>query len=148
MPLLYFIFFKMSCTKLFIFQIIYTHVWQKLLVYLSQRTIFYFILFWPSINLYQYLFQSFRCLFDINRLVSENNLTLVGATWFRSTTDDYVYYRQIARSPRQEGTICKRAYSKYIDSTCPIAGTAVILPSIISIFVFVLIANLFTYTQQ
>ncbi|XP_060564390.1 uncharacterized protein LOC132723646 [Ruditapes philippinarum] len=88
-----------------------------------------------------------RCLFDINRLVSENDLTLVGATWFRSTTDDYVYYRQIARNPSQETTICKGGYSNYIDPTCPVASSNILIPSFVSIFIVAFIANLFTFPQ-
>ncbi|KAL4224458.1 hypothetical protein ACF0H5_017910 [Mactra antiquata] len=36
-----------------------------------------------------------RCLFDINQAVTKNNLTLVGATWFRAATDPYVQKRRV-----------------------------------------------------
>ena len=37
----------------------------------------------------------FRCLFNVTELVEEQNLTLVGASWFTATTDIYVAHRKI-----------------------------------------------------
>ncbi|KAH3806189.1 hypothetical protein DPMN_005860 [Dreissena polymorpha] len=62
-----------------------------------------------------------RYLFDINRLVSDHNMTLVGATWLRATTDDYVTYRLVAREPGNEASLCAKypGYSK----PCPTSGS-------------------------
>ncbi|XP_052239058.1 uncharacterized protein LOC127850223 [Dreissena polymorpha] len=62
-----------------------------------------------------------RYLFDINRLVSDHNMTLVGANWLRATTDDYVTYRLVAREPGNEASLCAKypGYSK----PCPTSGS-------------------------
>ncbi|XP_052239157.1 uncharacterized protein C56G2.4-like isoform X2 [Dreissena polymorpha] len=63
-----------------------------------------------------------RYLFDINRLVSDHNMTLVGANWLRATTDDYVTYRLVAREPANENSLCANypGYSK----PCPTSGSS------------------------
>ena len=41
---------------------------------------------------YHYYFYHCRCLFEVQRFVSENQLAFVGATWYTSTSDAYVAY--------------------------------------------------------
>ncbi|XP_053376520.1 uncharacterized protein LOC123534091 [Mercenaria mercenaria] len=43
-----------------------------------------------------------RCLYNINEAVAENNLELVGATWLRATTDEYVIYRNIQKGDNED----------------------------------------------
>lgn len=80
-----------------------------------------------------------RCLYDINRAVSENNLTLVGATWFRATTDAYVRQRYIERG-NPETEVCKGqpGYSK----PCSTQGSPISLPSTVVLGLMFLLAIL------
>ena len=35
---------------------------------------------------------NFRCFFEVDRLVAENNMKFVGATWYTAAYDPYVAY--------------------------------------------------------
>ncbi|KAJ8312400.1 hypothetical protein KUTeg_009773 [Tegillarca granosa] len=48
-----------------------------------------------------------RCLFDVSRMVSDNNLKLVGASWFKATNDEYVRHNHANRNRDNIATICK-----------------------------------------
>ncbi|KAH3806192.1 hypothetical protein DPMN_005857 [Dreissena polymorpha] len=48
-------------------------------------------------------------------------MKLVGATWLRATTDDYVTYRRVAIEPTSESALCA-AYPGY-GNPCPNSGS-------------------------
>jgi len=65
-----------------------------------------------------------RCLYDINTAVSENMLTLVGASWLTAETDDYVIYRNANGNATAEAELCdgRPSYS----NPCSTSGTPII----------------------
>ncbi|XP_052800952.1 uncharacterized protein LOC128231795 [Mya arenaria] len=72
---------------------------------------YYFLLYRQSSELNATLMSTYsannaRYLFDINRLVSEQSLTLVGASWFRATTDPYTITRVLGRDSSQSESLC------------------------------------------
>ncbi|XP_060607686.1 uncharacterized protein LOC132759843 [Ruditapes philippinarum] len=80
-----------------------------------------------------------RCLYDINRAVSDNSLTLVGATWFIAQKDPYVLKRQIDNTGSDEAEVCKGlpGYMK------PCTGSAIIiLPSHLNVSILFLLCML------
>ena len=67
----------------------------------------------------------FRCLFNINQAVTDNGLSLVGATWMLADTDDFVIYNQVLSNPGNVNSICD-GYPGY-DNPCPTAASSGLL---------------------
>ncbi|KAL4224212.1 hypothetical protein ACF0H5_017665 [Mactra antiquata] len=81
-----------------------------------------------------------RCLFDINQAVAENNLTLVGATWFRATKDPYVLKRRVD-SGMDEAEECKLQPNYPL--VCETSGSNIITTSVFIVAViFLFIKNI------
>ncbi|XP_045171337.2 uncharacterized protein C56G2.4-like isoform X2 [Mercenaria mercenaria] len=81
-----------------------------------------------------------RCLYDISRAVSENNLTLVGATWFLAQKDAYVLQRLAETPGSNEAEVCKGqpGYS----NPCTTDSSTAVFPSIISVCILFLLSLL------
>ena len=79
-----------------------------------------------------------RCLFDVKKFTSDNQLTLVGATWMVSEHSSYVKHMHIAggKSP-DEVCIGVEGYAK----PCP-TSTATISFPVVSIWLLVSLALL------
>lgn len=73
-----------------------------------------------------------RCLWDINRMVSDYQMTLVGANYVRAVYDDYVIYRYIQRNNTDayKDSICsgRQGYG----NPCPASGSGVIMTSFVT----------------
>ena len=60
-----------------------------------------------------------RCLFDKKRFAEENDLSLVGVTWFESQKDDWV--RMKLEKPESEVCAGREGYS----DPCPTGGASI-----------------------
>lgn len=61
-----------------------------------------------------------RCLYNINQAVSDHSLQLVGASWMRADTDEYVIKMNLDKDSSQEEQLCtgREGY----DNPCPTSG--------------------------
>ncbi len=75
-------------------------------------------MFFPlCIDFETYIF--YRCLFEVERFVSENDLQFLGATWYVATSDAYVAYLKVQRGEPEE-EVCKLIPG--YDDPCPSSG--------------------------
>ena len=80
---------------------------------------------------------TFRCLFEVQRFVSENNLMFVGATWYNATSDAYVAYIKKEQQGVPEEEAC--ALIPGYDNPCPSGrATTAMIPSILLLGVSVM----------
>ena len=72
-----------------------------------------------------------RCLLNINGLVSDQNLKLVGVTWMRATTDIYVAFQHIYINGDNASQWCTGMPGYKGDMNCPTGFSTVVHPGVI-----------------
>ena len=69
-----------------------------------------------------------RCLFNIDGLVADKNLKLVGVTWMRTITDIYVAFQRIFTAGGSVSQWCTGMQGYNGDPSCPTGFSTVVHP--------------------
>jgi hypothetical protein len=48
--------------------------------------------------MFLFCFLFLRCTFDVNKFVTDNSLTLIGASWMRAENDEYIRHLNVDES--------------------------------------------------
>ena len=72
----------------------------------------------------------FRCLFNIDGLVADKTLQLVGATWLRATTDIYVAFQRIYSAGESVSQWCNGMQGYKGNPSCPAGLSTVVHPGV------------------
>ena len=72
-----------------------------------------------------------RCLFNIDGLLADKNLQLVGVTWLRATTDIYVAFQRIYTAGLSMSQWCTGMQGYNGDPSCPTGLSTVVHAGVI-----------------